>query len=263
MPAVERNLNCYIVSYMKEGSSVLRIGGKKYYAKKGDVIIIPPKTSHEHYKDTDELSCFMWWHFTWTISDTVEILSIYDLPILFHIDDDSRFQDVFSQYLKHAGNTGSVASFVMAEAKAIELVGVLLEMVLDSSEEQLYMSRGNIFVSMLSDIVEYPSLYSNLNLLSDKYHLHPTYISNRFKKMFGISPVRLAQKICLKQAQQMLSYDSLSVREIAGHLGYGEVGNFSRFFKTKTGMSPQQFRADAHRGLRHGVDYEEHNKEEG
>jgi AraC-like DNA-binding protein len=254
MPATERSLNCYVVSYMREGSSVLRMGGKDYRADKGDVIIIPPQTPHEHYKDTDELSCFMWWHFTWTISDTVEILSIYDLPVLFHIEDDSRFQDVFSQYLKHAGSTGSVASFVMAEAKAIELVGVLLEMVLDSSEEQLCRSRGNAFVSMLSDIIEHPSVYSNLNLLSDKYHLHPTYISNKFRKMFDISPIRLAQKICLKQAKQMLSYDSLSITEIASRLGYGELGNFSRFFKTKTGMSPQQFRTETTRSYRELAD---------
>jgi AraC-like DNA-binding protein len=83
-----------------------------------------------------------------------------------------------------------------------------------------------------------------LDALADKYHLHQTYISNQFKKLFKISPVRLSQQVVINRAQLMLSYDHMMpIYEIAQMLGYEEPGNFTRFFKSKTGMSPLDYRS--------------------
>nr|WP_319756802.1 helix-turn-helix transcriptional regulator [uncultured Sphaerochaeta sp.] len=244
MNSIGRKLDFYVVSYMKEGSSTLVIDGKRYEAHAGDVLIIPPNTMHDHIKETNETTCFMWWHFNYKICNTMDVLSLYDLPILFHIEDDSQFQSVFSEYLIYKDRGSTLSDYILAEAKAIELVGVLLTTVLCNAETKLYKSINNPFVLMLGDIVENPVAYSSLGALSEKYHLHQTYISNQFKKLFKISPVRLAQQVSINRAQLMLSYDHrMPIYEIAQTLGYEEPGNFTRFFKAKTGMSPQDYRA--------------------
>lgn len=237
-----RTLNYYVASYIKEGSCTLCIGGKKYHAKPGDVVIIPAHVPHDHYKETNDLTCFMWWHFNYTIGNSIDLLSLYDLPIQFNISDNSRFEDVFSQYLVHASNPNNIIDYIMAEAKGIELIGELLESAIGDSESKLYRCPNGVFLEMLSDILEQPVHFSNLDIMADKYHLHPTYISNQFKKYFKISPVALSRKVCLGKAQQMLTYDSLSINEIATRLGYEEPGNFTRFFKMKIGITPQQYR---------------------
>lgn len=244
MSTIGRKLDFYVVSYMKEGSSTLIIDGKRYVANAGDVIIIPPNTVHDHIKETSETTCFMWWHFNYKICNSMDVLSLYNLPVLYHIEDDNHFQEVFSEYLQYKNNGKTFSDYILAEAKAIELVGVLLTMVLSDLETKLYKSINNPFVSMLGDIVENPTLYNSLDVLADKYHLHQTYISNQFKKMFKISPVRLSQQVVINRAQLLLSYDHMRpIYEIAQMLGYEEPGNFTRFFKAKTGMSPQEYRA--------------------
>lgn len=190
---------------------------------------------------------------------SIDLLSLYDLPIQFNISNNSRFEDVFSQYLVHASNPNNIIDYIMAEAKGIELIGELLESAIGDSESKLYRCSNGVFLEMLSDILEQPVHFSNLDIMADKYHLHPTYISNQFKKYFKISPVALSRKICLGKAQQMLTYDSLSINEIATRLGYEEPGNFTRFFKMKIGITPQQYRTDKNRSsqtLAHAAFYD-------
>ena len=243
-----RVLNYYVASYIKEGSCTLCIGDKKYETKAGDVVIIPAHIMHDHFKESNDLTCFMWWHFNYTIGDSIDLLSLYDLPVQFNISNNSRFEEVFSQYLLHASRTDNIIDYIFAEAKGIELIGVLLESAISTSESKLYRCANSVFLEMLCDILDQPVKYSNLDAIADKYHLHPTYISNQFKRNFNISPISLARKICLGKAQQLLAYDSLSINEIASKLGYEVPGNFTRFFKMKVGITPQQFRTAKNRG---------------
>lgn len=237
-----RILNYYVASYIKEGSCTLRIGNETYHTKAGDVVIIPAHVPHDHFKESDDLTCFMWWHFNYSIGDSIDLLSLYDLPVKFNTANNTRFEKVFSQYLIHANRPNSIIDYILAEAKGIELIAVLLESAIGDSESKLYRCSNSVFLEMLCDILDQPVEFSNLDTIADKYHLHPTYISNQFKKFFKISPIALSRKICLSKAQRMLAYDSLSINEIASELGYEEPGNFTRFFKMKVGITPQQFR---------------------
>lgn len=47
---INRKLSHYIVSYIKSGSCRMRIAGKDYYARQGDVVFIPPYELHDHVK---------------------------------------------------------------------------------------------------------------------------------------------------------------------------------------------------------------------
>lgn len=244
MNTLGRKLDFYVISYMKEGSSTLIIDGKRYVAAAGDVLIIPPNTVHDHIKETGETTCFMWWNFTYKICNSIDILSLYELPIICHIENDDEFKEVFSEYLQYKEYGPALSDYILAEAKSIELVGVLLSMVLPKSALKLYKSINDTFISMLYDIVENPLRYSSLKELATTYHLHETYISNQFKKLFKISPIRFAQQVIITRAQLMLTYNHMMpIYEIAQILGYKEPGNFTRFFKTKTNMLPQDYRS--------------------
>lgn len=55
-----------------------------------------------------------------------------------------------------------------------------------------------------------------------------------------------AKKVILNhlslEAKRLLAYTDLSVKQIAGQLGFDEVTNFSKFFKRETGYTPSSFR---------------------
>jgi AraC family transcriptional activator of pobA len=59
----------------------------------------------------------------------------------------------------------------------------------------------------------------------------------------GQSPVELVHLRLLVEAERELRYTSMSVTQIAYHLGFDDPAYFSRFFAQRMGVSPRAFRA--------------------
>lgn len=64
------------------------------------------------------------------------------------------------------------------------------------------------------------------------------------RRLFGASVTyrEVLDDLILNEAQVRLKYSDDSITSIATNIGYGESGNFTRFFKRKTGLTPSQFR---------------------
>jgi len=239
---VNRILPCYVVSYIKEGTCRVRFEGKDYYAGPGDVVFLPPHIAHDHIKDTDETTVFMWWHFHFQIADVMDVFSLFHLPVCFPLPNAERLEAIFNQYMIYATQPRNLADIIMKESKALELIAVLLEAVLACSEIRLTAKVTDLFANILSDMVRHPEQHYTLKDLERKYHLHPTYITNQFKRIFRITPKQLQTKVRLEQAKKLLITDQKSISEIAFALGYQDLDDFSRFFKMNAGMSPLQYR---------------------
>jgi len=59
----------------------------------------------------------------------------------------------------------------------------------------------------------------------------------------GLTPHEVVLRTRLARAQHLLTSSDLSVAEVAGQVGYHDPAYFSRFFRSRAGMSPQQFRS--------------------
>lgn len=70
----------------------------------------------------------------------------------------------------------------------------------------------------------------------------PKTLSNLFKKHGGITPLGFIHNRLILEARRLLTYSEKSVSEIAYELGFSDIQVFSRFFKRKEGVSPQNFR---------------------
>nr|WP_239565825.1 AraC family transcriptional regulator [Paenibacillus sacheonensis] len=238
----DRVLPCYVVSYIKEGSCRVRFEGKDYAAGPGDVIFLPPFIPHDHVKDTNENTVFMWWHFNYRIAGAMDVFRLFHLPVCFPLSNAERLEAIFSQYIGYAGKPGSIADLIMKEAKALELIAILLEAVVTTSGIRPTDRVSEAFSEILTDMVRHPERHYTLNELGEKYHMHPTYITNQFKKIFQLTPKQLQSKIRVDKAQKMLLADRTGIAQIGYSLGYADIDDFTRFFKNQVGVSPLAYR---------------------
>ncbi|MBB6733553.1 helix-turn-helix domain-containing protein [Cohnella zeiphila] len=88
---------------------------------------------------------------------------------------------------------------------------------------------------LLSGILADSSRHVSLEQLGELFHMHPTYISNRFKKTFDITSIQLQKRLALDKAKKLLKAGSRTVGEVGGLVGYKDLDDFSRFFKKQTG----------------------------
>jgi AraC-like DNA-binding protein len=78
--------------------------------------------------------------------------------------------------------------------------------------------------------------------ISDKLHVSPNYLSGLLKTLTGQSTQQHIHNKLLEKAKEKLSATELSVSEIAYELGFEHPQSFSKLFKTKTEMTPLEFR---------------------
>jgi AraC-like DNA-binding protein len=78
--------------------------------------------------------------------------------------------------------------------------------------------------------------------LAEKLNVSPSYLSDMLRSFTGLNAQQHIHNKLIEKAKEKLSITSLSVSEIAYELGFEHPQSFSKLFKTKTNLSPLEFR---------------------
>jgi AraC family transcriptional regulator, transcriptional activator of pobA len=78
--------------------------------------------------------------------------------------------------------------------------------------------------------------------VADTLHISANYLSGLLKVLTGQSTQQHIHNKLVEKAKEKLSTTDLSVSEIAYELGFEHLQSFSKLFKTKTKLSPLEFR---------------------
>lgn len=78
--------------------------------------------------------------------------------------------------------------------------------------------------------------------VADALHVSPNYLSGLLKTLTGKSTQQHIQDKLIDHAKELLSTTGLSVSEIAYTLGFDYPQSFSKLFKSKTQLTPVEFR---------------------
>lgn len=82
----------------------------------------------------------------------------------------------------------------------------------------------------------------NLKQLARNIYLSVPAFLTGFRKHFGMSPIQFQLSCRMERARYLLRNRDLGVKEVGAQCGYGDLFQFSRMFRRKTGMSPSEFR---------------------
>ena len=78
--------------------------------------------------------------------------------------------------------------------------------------------------------------------LAEQMSLSPGYLSDMLRALIGQNAQQLIQGKLIEKAKEILSSSNLSVAEVAYQLGFEHPQSFTRLFKSKTRLSPVDFR---------------------
>ncbi len=84
-----------------------------------------------------------------------------------------------------------------------------------------------------------PSVHS----IADQLHLSANYLSDMLRVQTGQTTQQHIQNRLIEKAKELLSMTSMSVSEIAYQLGFEHPQSFHRLFKSRTSLSPLEFRS--------------------
>ncbi|WP_420152564.1 helix-turn-helix domain-containing protein [Siphonobacter sp.] len=82
-----------------------------------------------------------------------------------------------------------------------------------------------------------------VQFLSEHLHISPGYLSDLLRSLIGQNAQQYIRYKLIEKAKEKLSTTQLNVSEIAYELGFEHSQSFSKLFKSKTNLSPLEFRA--------------------
>jgi AraC family transcriptional activator of pobA len=81
-----------------------------------------------------------------------------------------------------------------------------------------------------------------VNYICTELKVSSRYLSDMLGSLTGQNTQQYIQNKLIEQSKNLLSTTTLSISEIAFHLGFGHHQSFNKLFKTKTNLTPLEFR---------------------
>lgn len=82
----------------------------------------------------------------------------------------------------------------------------------------------------------------SLESLAKMINCNPVYLCNTFKKIFGITPMKLVQKLRMEAALLLIQSTNKPLKDISLEVGFYSVTYFSSLFKKYFGKSPRYYK---------------------
>lgn len=95
---------------------------------------------------------------------------------------------------------------------------------------------------LLTDYFDTDKGLPSVQYIADTLNISPKYLGSLLKVLTGQSTRQHIHAKLIEKAKEKLSTTNLSVSEIAHELGFEHSQSFSKLFKTKTNLSPMEFR---------------------
>ncbi len=157
----------------------------------------------------------------------ISVFRIIDEELNSRIDDFS--QDVIIsqiELLLNYANRFYKRQFITRKAISNDLLQQLEEILDDYFNSEISLHQG----------------IPTVQYLAEKLHITPSYLSDMLRSLTGQNAQQHIHSKLIEKAKEKLSATTLSVSEVAYELGFEHPQSFSKLFKTKTSLSPLEFR---------------------
>jgi AraC-like DNA-binding protein len=216
--------------YTVEGTETYHFQSKSIDAAPNSILFIPKgeKYTIDLYGDTSSVIAF-----DFEIAEKCE-----GQPFCVKMNKNSAIK---SYFIDANNNFKKRKPEALAECK-----GTFYKIIAELIKKEIYYLNDKTR-SKISEAVSY--LHSHylendfkVSMLSDIAKISSRYFEVLFSKEFGMTPKEYVIALKLDQAKELLLNEKTSVSDVACQLGYSDVYHFSKFFKSKIGCSPSEYK---------------------
>lgn len=216
------------------------IHGKGYFngqeIRKNQGFVMYPNQIYEYHADPDEP-----WHYFWIIlmgPRASSILNKYGLA-----NDAETFQFYFRNNFVEACKQLLNSSDVIVSHEFLSGLLTMLLSYIQTEPVPVPDNQSRLHVEHAMNLIDNNyHLKIKVSDIADRLFLDPGYLYNIFIKYAGISPKEYLNTVRIKKACELLSGSDYLISEVARSVGYDDPFQFSKFFKSRLGTSPLDYR---------------------
>ena len=243
----------YQLVYCRKAGGSFEIDGKRYASETGQIYLIQPMQPHARQRGDNMQSIEL----KFLVDDENAAELLRRVPSVFTLKDDVSLRLSLKDIVKEGLSRQMFSNDSTNAALELLLIRILREFIDDTGEQlntldfdlpdpenNLKGRNGDVqFIRLINYIDQHLSEHITLELLSDVVHFNKSYLTERFKDMWGIPPMKYVNGIRIERAKELLAKTDKSITVIAEETGFSSIHYFSRYFKEKERMTPQAYRA--------------------
>ena len=240
-----RRLSTNIIVCVEDGTCTFRIGEQLYSLSKDDFIIVPQNTFYAPHTNT---FCRFWvGHFEGAFIRQIAEDAHY-------VSDDRLKQYENILFLPETGNADqrlwSYIQTITEENKHIDanrrfrIQLSFLNLLDHISVSPAAAGENSLAQAIHSYIISHLRQSISLQDIANHFGYTKQHIIQVFKRNYFATPVSFLIEKRLELAKMLLAETNLPIHQIAPKCGYEDPNYFSRLFREKYALSPQQYRSN-------------------
>lgn len=232
-----------ILIYCLSGLGQLRLRGEPMTIERGTLCLIPPDVPHTYNADDADPWSLFWIHFRGGhTQDVLASLGVTEQQPLLYVPDVQRMRASFEAVYACLNYHYSDAGLLAMSAQLLRFIGdVKLHRVQSKSVPGSQQAEDGV-VATVDFMQEHLDLPLSLDDLARRAGQSVSQYSKLFKERTGQSAMAYFAQLKVRKACELLDETTMSVKEIAGELGYQDPYYFSRLFKKIQGCAPTAYR---------------------
>lgn len=229
--------------YVWSGVGTMAIDGVSLPVHRGSVFVLRP--GHEYHATHDRQRrlgvCYV--HF--------DLLDPHHTPLRYRDADlpahhaDVREPDLYERLLRRVIELHQSNWVERKDAANRLLESVLLSLpgdIASPRDDDANRLREARIAEVMRHIREHPGELFTISDLADRASYATDHFTRVFQQVAGVSPKEFCIRARIERAQHLLRDSDMTVSDVADALGYADVFFFSRQFKSRTGLTPTQWR---------------------
>lgn len=228
------------IGLILEGEGTMRADSMEIHPSRGQLYLLPAKTTQSFFTDADHPYRKYYCHFEACCQGS-ELFDLLRLPLCVDAADFSTAVSLFQRMIS-ASSEQDPLSCIKSGQSVLDLLVYYMECCppgsirLSHSDVDSPLSRAARFAEN--------SLDQSVTVakMAEIAGYHPAHFTKLFQQRMGISPVQFLIHKKTEAAIEQLTATSLPISSIAESLGFGSQFYFSNFFKKQTGMTPSEYR---------------------
>lgn len=237
----------FLLTLITRGSGIQTLNGRQIPFSPGDLFLLSPADFHKNTLEEGKSFSYYGVKFTYELLDArlSELCALDRLPLYLHLPDQTAAvaRGIFSQLVEECQNGQDRLG---NRAYMQSLVEQLIILALREVKNDTLVCQEAFINRALGYLYSHFSESITVGDAAAYVGYTPNYFNTCFRQQMGVPFGEYLRQMRLNYAENLLRSSIMPVTEVAYESGFGSLSYFSRCFREKFQISPQEFRKYNH-----------------
>jgi AraC family transcriptional regulator, transcriptional activator of pobA len=233
----------YIIILCLNGGSIRNVNQHKYEIKEHSLQLIPKGAIHS-FEDTVDNPKFYIILFEKEIVDEVDILNFHDENfdnVTLDLNTFNKIRDIYEEIDVEMKNKNK--NYIEYVTQLLCQILIILKREKLKVKTNLNKTRADLICNQFLSLIElHFTTKKSVQEYAELMDLTPKHLSETVKEKLGESALFFIHERIMKEAKYLLVYSNKTIYNIAIELTFYDASQFTRFFKQKIGLTPNNYR---------------------